>query len=179
MFSKTNTALLIIALMFIGGCGENLSDYQLRIVKEAESIVSSNNEDGLSAREIKILLTVLYIESVKLKEHNNDGSSYDKLFTTFTHLIPTYQNLVSLENEKQEKNRIESLLKTTDAIISESKLDIKTRIDELEYEVKKLESFKDVLISDAQALYNSLRSTHNNSDARISYMGEIQSRTLC
>ena len=156
MFSKINAALLIVVLIFMASCGENLNDYQSEIVKKAESIIASNNENGLSSREVKILLTVLYIECVKLREYKNQGTSYDKLFTTFTNLIPTYHNLTRLKDEKRREYHTESLIKTAKALTDGSDKNIIELMDELEVEKQNLEMEIDVLKSDALERYNSL-----------------------
>ena len=48
-----------------------------------------------------VLLGLLYIECVKLKEYKKVGSSYDKLFATFSNLIPIYRNLVEQETQEE------------------------------------------------------------------------------
>ena len=156
MLKKTNIAFLIVSLIFISGCGDSLSDYQSEIIKKAELIISSNNEDELSSREVKILLTVLYIECVKLKEHNNEGAAYDKLFTAFTRLLPTYQDLQSLEIKKLENMEIDTAIKAAEAMIADSKDRRIELVDELELELQNLENYRNELSSDAQELYASL-----------------------
>lgn len=119
MVQKTNAALLIIALLFMAGCGHRLTDYQIEIIEKVESIIASNDVDELSyldvpPRGVYLLLGLLYIECVKLKEYKKVGSSYDKLFTTFSNLIPAYRNLV--KQEFIEGANIEVLKLTREAI---------------------------------------------------------------
>lgn len=106
MVQKTNAALLIIALLVYAGCGHRLTDYQIEIIEKVESIIASNDVSELSyldvpPRDVYVLLGLLYIECVKLKEYKKVGSSYDKLFTTFSNLIPAYRNLVKQEIIKE------------------------------------------------------------------------------
>ena len=160
MFNKTNIAILLIALMFIGGCGEDLSNYQSEIVKKAELIISSDNVDKLSVREVRILLGLLYLECVKLKEHNNEGSSYDKLFITFSNLIPTYKNLIAQEKERFEAMKRDSLIKTNKAVIEALSDDsddaLIRRKDELEAYIRDMETQVSELIADEQEFFNAL-----------------------
>lgn len=122
MVQKTNAALLIIALLFITGCGHKLTDYQIEIIEKAESIIASNDVSELSSldvppRDVYVLLGLLYIECVKLKEYKKVGSSYDKLFTTFSNLIPVYRNLVEQEtNEEGYTKMIHRAIDTLDLI---------------------------------------------------------------
>ena len=160
MFNKTNITLLLIALILIAGCGDGLSKYQSEIVKKAELIISSNNVDNSSVREVRILLGLLYLECVKLKEHNNEGSSYEKLFTTFSNLIPTYRNLRAQEKKRFETMRTEDLIKTSNALVkslSDNSDDaVIRRRDELETRMQDLENYGAELIADEQALFDAI-----------------------
>ena len=60
----------------------------------------------------KIVQSLVYIECVKFKESKKVGSSYDKLFTTFSNLIPAYRNLVV--QEFNQKGNTEILKNTKD-----------------------------------------------------------------
>ncbi len=42
MVQKTNAAFLIIALLFISGCGERSTDYQIEIIEKSESAAHNN-----------------------------------------------------------------------------------------------------------------------------------------
>ena len=173
--------MLIALMLFIGGCGEDLSNYQSEIVKKAELIISSNNVDELSAREVRILLGLLYLECVKLKEQNNEGSSHDKLFTTFSNLIPTYKNLEAQEEERFKTMQIDSLLKTSEVVVEALRDDsdeaLIRRKDELETHIRDLETQMSEMIADEQEFFNALL-PHNNCDSGTTYMGESQSKGL-
>ena len=154
--NKTTAVLLTIALLFIGGCGDGLSDYQSEIIEKAESIIASDNVSELSPREVYVLLGLLYTECVKLKEHKNVGQSHDKLFAAFSNLIPTYRNLLAEEKEKQDSLRVDNLIKTSKAIIDGSDEALAERRNELETQVQKLERHMSEMVADEQELFNSL-----------------------
>ena len=156
MLNKTNAALLIFALLFIGGCGDGLSDYQSEIIEKAESIITSDDVSEFPRREVYILLGLLYTECVKLKEHKNEGSSYDKLFTVFSNLIPTYRKLVAQDEEKQEAISHDNLIKTSEAVIEGSEEALIERRNELEAHLQNLKTYVSEMVAAEQDIFNSL-----------------------
>ena len=156
MINITNTALLIVILLFVAGCGDGLSDYQSEIIEKAESIIASDDVDALATREVYILLGLLYTECIKLKEYDNVGSSHDKLFTVFSNLIPTYQRLMSEEEEKLKDVEYEILIKTAEVIIDGSKEALAEHRDELEAKKRNMENYISEMVADREDMFNSL-----------------------
>ncbi len=60
MVQKTNAALLIIALLFMAGCGHRLTDYQIEIIEMAESIIASNDVSELSSLDVPHVMCMFY-----------------------------------------------------------------------------------------------------------------------
>ena len=156
MIQKTNAALLIIALLFIGGCGERLTDYQSEIIEKAESIIASEDVSDLSPRDVYVLLGVLYTECIRLKEYKKVGSNHDNLYTAFSNLIPTYRNSVAREEEKMKDMEVDILIKAGELRTNGSKAEIRAYQKELEAKGQNLTNYMAEIAADEEDLFNSL-----------------------
>ena len=156
MIQKTNAALLIIALLFISGCGERLTDYQIEIIEKSASIIALDDVSELSPRDVYVLLGLLYTECVKLKEYKEVGSNYDTLYTAFSNLIPTYQKLVAREEKKGVDMQVDVLSKMAKVIANDSDEEIDEYIKELEGKRQAAINYLSKIRNDQQELFNSL-----------------------
>ena len=156
MVQKTNAALLIIALLFISGCGESLTKYQIEIIEKSESIIALDDASELSPRDVYVLLGLLYTECVKLKEYKDVGENYDKLYTAFTNLIPTYQNLSAQQIKKWRNRDIDRTIKGAELLIDGSKSEIEAYQKELEAEKQYFENYQAEILATQEELFNSL-----------------------
>ena len=156
MIQKTNAGLLIIALLFISGCGERLTNYQIEIIEKSESIIALDDVSELSPRDVYVLLGLLYTECVKLKEYKEVGSNYDKLYTAFSNLIPTYQNLCAQEKKERKDAEFDLTIKLAELLIDDSKSEMRAYQKELEAELQNLKKYQAGIVADAEELFNSL-----------------------